>query len=349
MKKISFYDFMNQKKPVSHLFFLLFALVTSIIAEISGKLEGSAFASAGVFILVFCQLEVFIFLGNKLFYNLNFDRSPGEVTRIVIIRFAVFMAGCLLGAMILFITTQYIFTIIRGQVVSEVLPSFIHTGFREWFRSTITGLSVGALIFMILLWQSSLQREQKLREENLIFQNETLKNQINPHFLFNSLNTLSSLITTKPEAAEKFLNKLSAIYRYILENSRKDRVPLTTELNFINDYFELHKIRDEDKIELTIGAGNASEYSIIPVSLQILIENCVKHNMATREKPLRISILIENDFVIVQNNLQKMGTQLMSTGTGLKNLAERIRLITGKTLVVEETNNYFTVKVPIQK
>jgi sensor histidine kinase YesM len=204
MKKISFYDFMNQKKPVSHLSFLLLALVMSVIAGINGKLEGSAYVSAGVFILVFCQLEVFIFLGDKLFVNLSFDKSPGEITRIIIIRFAVFLAGCLLGAMILYIIMQYVFTIIRGEAVSDVLSTFIHAGFREWFRSTITGLSVGALIFMILLWQSSLRREQKLREENLIFQNETLKNQINPHFLFNSLNTLSSLISSRPERLRSF-------------------------------------------------------------------------------------------------------------------------------------------------
>jgi two-component system LytT family sensor kinase len=259
------------------------------------------------------------------------------------------MIGCLLAAMILYILLQFVFTFLEGGDISRVLSDFFATGFHNWFRSTATGLSAGTLIFIILLWQTSLRREQKLREENLIFQNETLKNQINPHFLFNSLNTLSSLITSSPETAEKFLNKLSAIYRYILENSRKDRVPLTTELNFINDYFELHRIRDDEKIALTIDARNAPEYSIIPVSLQILIENCIKHNMATRENRLGISISIENDFVVVQNNLQKMGTQLKSTGTGLKNLAERVRLITGKTLVVEESNNFFTVKVPLLK
>jgi len=349
MKKISLYDFINQKKPVSHIIFLLISLVMPLIAGIRGKFDGTGYEFISVSILIFLQLEVFIFLGTKLFANLNFDRSPVEITRIVIIRFTVFMTGCLFAAMILFILMLYVFTFIRGAAISTVLPDFINRSFHDWFRSTIKGLSGGALIFIILLWQASLRREQKLREENLIFQNETLKNQINPHFLFNSLNTLSALISSRPETAEKFLNKLSAIYRYILENSRKDRVPLTTELNFISDYLELHKIRDDDKIALTIDYGNISEYSIIPVSLQILIENCVKHNIATRENRLRISISIENDFVVVQNNLQKMGTRLMSTGTGLKNLAERVRLITGKTLIVEESNSLFTVKVPLLK
>lgn len=340
---------MNQKRPVSHLLFLLISIVMSLIAAITDKNAGSGYEFIGPFVLIFIQLEVFIFLGNKLFANLNFDRKPVEITRIVIIRFAVFMTGCIVTAMILYIMMLYIFAFVKGTSVSDILSDFIDTGFRYWFRSTIKGLSGGALIFIILLWQSSLRREQKLREENLIFQNETLKNQINPHFLFNCLNTLSSLISVKPETAEKFLNKLSAIYRYILENSRKDRIPLPTELNFVSDYFDLYKIRDEEKIVLTIEADKASEYFIIPVSLQILIENCIKHNIATRESRLNIFISVENDFVVVKNNLQKMGSQLKSTGTGLKNLAERVKLITEKALVVEESNSFFTVKVPLLK
>ena len=96
---------------------------------------------------------------------------------------------------------------------------------------------MGAIIFIVLLWQASLKREQKLREEKLIFQNETLKNQVNPHFLFNSLNTLSALVSTQPEVAEEFIHRLSSIYRYILENSSRDRVTLDVELSFIRDYF----------------------------------------------------------------------------------------------------------------
>jgi LytS/YehU family sensor histidine kinase len=210
-------------------------------------------------------------------------------------------------------------------------------------------LSFGALIFLIIQWLDALKRERKLKEENLIFQNETLKNQVNPHFLFNSLNTLSSLIAAKPETAEWYINRLSSIYRYILENSQKDKVPLQAELVFINDYFDLHRIRDEEKILFSIQAPDADRYGILPVSLQILIENAIKHNMATREKPLKISIWLENNHVIVKNNLQKMAVQFNSTKIGLKNLAERVRLLTGKVLIVEETNSDYTVKVPLVK
>jgi LytS/YehU family sensor histidine kinase len=190
-------------------------------------------------------------------------------------------------------------------------------------------------------------REQKLKEENLIFQNQTLKNQINPHFLFNSLNTLSSLVNTQTETAEFFINRLSSIYRYILENGPKDKVSLQAELAFVNDYFSLHKIRSDDKIQLNSNVKDADKYEIIPVSLQLLIENAIKHNMATRESPLKIFIYLENQYIIVKNNLQRMATQLKSTKTGLKNLSERIRLMTGKELIIEEAKDYYLVKVPL--
>lgn len=347
MREFTFFNIMNQRKALSHLSFLGFSLVITLIAGVTGKLNGLFSEAISTLFLIFCQLEVFILFGNILFSKLNFDKSPGEITRIVLFRFALFLAACLFAAMILFIFLQYLVFFLAGNDPSQLLSDFVNKGFHEWFKSTITGLGGGALIFIIILWQSSLQREQKLREQNLIFQNETLKNQVNPHFLFNSLNTLSSLIADRPDDAEKFIQKLSSIYRYILENSKKDRVPLKTELDFIIDYFELHKVRDKEKIIMEINTGGITEFSIIPVSLQILIENAIKHNMTTRENPLRISIETEGQYIVVKNNLQKLGTSLDSTKIGLKNLGERVKLITKKDLIVEEKNDCFIVKVPL--
>ena len=206
-----------------------------------------------------------------------------------------------------------------------------------------------AIIFIIIQWQDALKREQKLREENLVFQNETLKSQVNPHFLFNSLNTVSSLIQSDPEKAEEFINNLSSVYRYILENSRKDKVPVQSELELLNRYFDLHRVRDEEKISLSIDYSNADNFQILPVSLQILLENAIKHNSATRENPLRISVSFKDQYIVMMNNLQKKATLIKSTGIGLKNLAERVRLITGKTLIIEEDSNYFIAKLPLLK
>ena len=348
MKTATLYDFLNLRKPVSHIVFLVFSLVVTVIAGLIGKNSAtSSFYPYGVFIMLFIQLEVFIYLGTRLFANLNFDKSPGEITRIVLIRFLIFLAGCLMVSMILFILLQYVGFWISGEDLSVVLSNFIHTGFRVWFKSTILGLSFGAIIFIVLLWQASLRREQKLREENLIFQNETLKNQVNPHFLFNSLNTLSALMTTQSEVAEEFIGRLSSIYRYILEYSSKDKVPLSTEIAFIQDYFFLHKIRDDGKIQLKVNVDENDKSEILPVSLQILIENAIKHNKATRENPLVISIYIENRHIVVKNNLQRMAVQLKSTQIGLRNLSQRVILITKKPLIIEETTSDFIVKIPL--
>jgi LytS/YehU family sensor histidine kinase len=242
---------------------------------------------------------------------------------------------------------MYITSLIHGSGSTEIIYNFFHYGFIKWSKATFGGLLFGAAIFIFIQWQDALKREQKLREENLVFQNETLKNQINPHFLFNSLNTLSSLISIQPEIAEDFIKRLSSIYRYILENSSKDRVPLKAELSFIRDYFYLHKIRDDEKIMLEVKVDEIDKFEILPVSLQILVENAIKHNKATREEPLKISVYVEGQQIVVKNNLQRMATQIRSTGIGLKNLAERVRLISGRSLIIEETNNYYLVKVPL--
>jgi sensor histidine kinase YesM len=347
MSKISFFDLMDQKKAVSHLSFIMFAVFVSAIMRIGGKFSGSPYSIAGVFLLLFFQMEVFIYIGHLLFARVSFEGSPREITWIVTTRLIIFLLFCLLVAITFYLILQYIFAFILGGDPGRVFPDFVHTGFRQMIQSTATGLIIGALIFIILQWQASLRREQKLREEKLIFQNQTLKSQLNPHFLFNSLNTLSSLVVSEPETAELFINRLSSIYRYILENSAKDRVPLETELAFINDYFILHKIRDKDKILVEVNISDSADYEILPVSLQILVENAIKHNKATREAPLTILIYIENNYVVVRNNLQRMALQLKSTQIGLKNLGQRVKLTTGKELIIEETTSEFIVKIPL--
>jgi LytS/YehU family sensor histidine kinase len=348
MKAPALNEILNLRKPVSHIVFLIFSFLVAVIAAFTRKYPDLPLYSFSLFFMLFAQLEVFIYIGTRLFAQLNFDKSPGEITRVILVRFIIFIAACLLISMILFIIVLYAGLWIKGGNVSKVFYYFIHNEFRGWFKSTLSGLSFGAIIFIVILWQTSLRREQKLREENLIFQNETLKNQINPHFLFNSLNTLSALVSsTQPDIAEEFINRLSSIYRYILENSSKDKVPLSLELSFIRDYFFLHKIRDENKIQMQVAVKDPEKYEILPVSLQILVENAIKHNMATRGNPLNISIYIEDEHVIVKNNFQKMAVQLVSTKIGLRNLAERVRLITGKVLIIEETGSDFIVKIPL--
>jgi two-component system LytT family sensor kinase len=338
---------LNQEKPLLHLCILVFSVLVVVINLLLNPATKSWNNALSGFILIFSQVELFIFLAQLIFRNLKEGRTPGEVSRIVLSRFAVFIIACFAGAFVIMIIFLYGQQILKGGELSGVIDNFFLHSFRGWLKTTVGGLSAGGVIFIFVLWQDALKSEQKFREESLIFQNETLKNQINPHFLFNSLNTLSSLISTRPETAERFISRLSSIYRYILENSQKNKVPLQSELAFISDYFDLHRVRDEEKITLKVDAPDADKYSILPVSLQILIENAIKHNKATRENPLEISIFIEGHMIVVKNNLQRMATQIRSTGIGLKNLSERVRLISGKEMIIDEISGYFIVKLPL--
>lgn len=210
------------------------------------------------------------------------------------------------------------------------------------------GLSFAIPFFFFQKWLETLKREHKLKEQNLIFQNETLKNQVNPHFLFNSLNTLSSLINKETEMASNFVTKLSVIYRYILENQSTDKVLLSEEINFLKDYYFLHQIRNEGKIQLNIHISEENKNAqILPISLQLLMENAIKHNMATIEKPLIIKIFTDEHYVVMENNIQKMATQVISTKIGLNNLKERVKLLTGEHLVIVESESTFMVKIPL--
>ncbi len=346
MKKFKTENIFNLRKPITHLIIIGFSLLIVLLTLFVDSHPFSFQRLLNNYIILIIQLELFLYLAFVIFKNISYGTTPGEITRILLSRFALFFVACFITAFIVFIAFIYISQSIQGIPLTGVMSRFFTYEFNGWFKTTLFGLLLGAVIFIVVLWQDALRSEQKLREENLIFQNDTLKNQINPHFLFNSLNTLSSLINTNPETAEKFIGNLASIYRYILEKSRKDKVSLQTELAFVKDYFELHKIRDEEKIVLNLNTPDAENFEILPVSLQILIENAIKHNIATREKPLIISITIDKGYVIVKNNIQKM-VVLESTKTGLKNLAERIKLITGRDLIIIETVTDYIVKVPL--
>ncbi|NMC36713.1 MAG: histidine kinase [Bacteroidales bacterium] len=347
MEKLNSENFIDQGRPFAHIFITVISLLTVLWLALKSQSGESFFSLAGIFLLMLILIETFIYIGRVIFVELKPGINRKEFTRIVLIRLVLFIFVCFTAALIIFLVYRHLVTWITGGNMSEVISNFFNVEFRSWYKSTISGLGIGAVIFLIIQWQDALKREQKLKEESLIFQNETLKNQINPHFLFNSLNTLSALITKNPETAERFLTKFASIYRYILENSSKEKVSLENELAFINDYFFLQKIRDEDKIIMEVTLSETGKYDIIPVSLQILVENALKHNMATHEKPLRINIYDEADYIVVENNLQKKEIPEKSTRIGLKNLSERVRISTGLNLIINQTADKFQVKIPL--
>ncbi|AEW85410.1 histidine kinase [Flavobacterium columnare] len=196
-------------------------------------------------------------------------------------------------------------------------------------------------------------QEYKLTEQKVIAGTasakfETLKNQIDPHFLFNSLNVLSSLIEENPEQAQRFTTSLSKIYRYVLEQKDKELVSVEEELSFAKTYMNLLKMRFENSLsfELPIHFNN-SDARVVPLSLQLLLENTIKHNVVSEKKPLYIKIFIENNYLVVENNLQKKEVLQKHKGVGLQNIINRYGLISYRKVLIQQTNTYFRVYIPI--
>jgi sensor histidine kinase YesM len=343
----------DQKRLVTHGAIIAVALLFALPFTFLRNPHADLRAISKICLLMILQIESFLLMARIAFPRdlpaVATDRimTRKQANSFILVRFGIFFFLCILSAFIIFIPFSYFFFNPGKENFGVIWHNFFTLEFRGWFFTTLKGLGFGAVIFVTILWQDALKKSLQLREQNLIFQNETLKNQVNPHFLFNNLNTLSSLIHSDPELADRFVTKLSGIYRYITENFSRDSIPLNQELGFITEYFSLYQIRDENKMSLEISVLQSENYRILPVSLQILVENAIKHNMATRENPLKIKVEVSGDFISVSNNLQKMATMGKTTGTGLKNLGQRVTLITGRDLEISETGSLFTVKLPL--
>ncbi|MBE9464439.1 sensor histidine kinase [Dyadobacter subterraneus] len=190
---------------------------------------------------------------------------------------------------------------------------------------------------------------ERLEKENIKAHFNALKNQVSPHFLFNNFSVLSTLVETDKELSIEFISRLSQAYRYILEQSDFDQIKLRTEIEFLETYMYLLKTRFEDKInlEIRLSEEQLDSYSIVPLTLQLLVENAVKHNQMSATSPLVITISIEDDFLIVRNPVQLREPTEASTGIGLHNIINRYKLLVNKPVLVEKQHNQFVVKIPL--
>lgn len=199
--------------------------------------------------------------------------------------------------------------------------------------------------------KKSIKKQELLKRQNLESQLEILKNQVNPHFLFNSLNTLTSLIPEEPNLAVDYVQKLSKVYRYILEIKDKKLIPLQEELACIKSYLYMLNIRFGDKLQFEIDETELDfNHHVVPLSLQLLVENAVKHNIISNKKPLLIKIHKgKNSSLLVSNNLQPKVQKMPSTGTGLDNIRNRYKILSKEKVDVIVTNTHFTVSLPLVK
>lgn len=207
-----------------------------------------------------------------------------------------------------------------------------------------------ALSFYILLQRSEAERAH-LQRRNVESQLEGLRNQVNPHFLFNSLNTLVYLIPESPDKAVRFVQQLSKVYRYVLENRDNRLIPLREELDYLKSYTFLLKERFGDNLDVRFsGLDNGElEYGqIVPLTLQMLFENAIKHNVISTQKPLCIEVRAENGVLAVRNNLQRKAQVMDSTGAGLENIRARYRMLANDDVQVIVSREYFTVLLPLR-
>lgn len=213
---------------------------------------------------------------------------------------------------------------------------------------TVLLLEISTIFFRN--WKKSLVEIEKYKTENLQAQLQNLKNQLNPHFLFNNLSVLSSLVYKDQDKAVDFINQLSKVYRYLLDNRNNELVSLDNELQFIHSYTYLLQIRFDKNIIFNVDIPTHKKNLLLPpLSLQMLLENAIKHNEISNELPLTINIHITHEMLEVSNNLQLRNSSEVSSKTGLQNIKDRYKFFTEKEVEVFQTTSSFVVKLPLLK
>jgi hypothetical protein len=262
-------------------------------------------------------------------------------------RLLVSIAGTIVVSSIVIMLLNAIFLAMRGYTFQDF-------SWDSWRSMAIGPLLITFFISMfghsrsfLLGWRQTAINAERLQKESIASQYESLKAQVNPHFLFNSLNVLTSLVETDQKLAVKFIRKLSEVYRYVLDSRQKEVVPLAEELGFLDSYIYLQKIRHGEALQVQNELPENGNIMVVPLSLQLLLENAIKHNMALDEEPLRIRLYLENEYLVVQNNLQERRIREASTGAGLPNIEARYSYLTHKPVLIEKSAHRFTVKLPL--
>jgi two-component system LytT family sensor kinase len=234
--------------------------------------------------------------------------------------------------------------IVFGKSWTETIKA---TGAPYWSTLWVT---LGINVFMhgrgfLLSWRQSAIDNEKLKTEQVASQYNSLKNQVNPHFLFNSLNVLSTLVYDNQDKAVEFIRKLSQVYRYVLESKDEEVVPIEEEMGFVRNFAFLQKIRFGDNLRIDIGEIKSERY-VPPLAIQILVENAIKHNVVSEKDPLTVKVDFEEETCTIWNNLKEKKVK-DSTGIGLNNLIERYQYLTEKKVQVNKGEEYFEVKLPL--
>jgi len=228
------------------------------------------------------------------------------------------------------------------SILEIVLPSL-----KVVYIFVFLTLLLGNAVLFFKNWKEATIQQEELKRAHLALQYQTLKDQVRPHFLFNSLSSLVTLINTDPEKATLFVHRLSDVYRYVLEQRENELVPLDEELKFLKDYIYLQQIRFGKNLKVQYKLDLEAKLMVIPLSLQLLVENAIKHNEISDQSPLTVEILSTGqNHIIIKNNLQKKEVPEESLGMGIENLRKRIEIFSSEPLQIFEESGAFIVRIP---
>lgn len=348
-KKLSYWIFKISISFIIGFFLILSLIFINPLSELKNiiTLDLSADTLLDIlwfFIIGWCILEFSLLISRLMERFIPWEISPRK-------RFVVqLIIQCI--AVVALLTTLIFIADLVLSVDNEPLEESDIVGFRQiLFISIVLSIIVTAGYsgeYLVNKWKASLLETATLKQIVLESQLQSLKLQLDPHFLFNNFSTLSSLISENQDMAQEFLESLSQVHRYMLFNLDKNVVPLKSELEFIEAYIYLIKIRFRDNLDIQIDPMDEVDYKgLPPISLQILIENAVKHNIASRKNPLKIRVYLEKESIVVSNNLQKLPNLGHSSKIGLRNIIDRYRLLSDKKPLISETDQEFIVKLPL--
>ena len=312
--------------------------------------DGFNYENFNDFIIQFLFYQLYAFVlgySNMYFfgYLARVNWKAGDTVKRIAIGVLGSVVITIIGLFLLRMSTSifYFGNTFEAFMSNETLQSY---KFGLWI--TLTIVVVFHVVYFYTSYQKNKIKEQKVIAGTASAKFDALKNQLDPHFLFNSLNVLTSLIEENPENAQKFTTSLSKVYRYVLEQKNKDIVTVDEELDFARTYMSLLKMRFEDSIifEIPDRASNPDS-KVVPLSLQLLLENAVKHNMVTSSKPLHIKIYEDGSNLVVENNLQPKQIVKKSSGVGLENIKQRYQLLTNKKVLINQEASRFAVAIPM--
>lgn len=327
--------------------------VGSLVFIVLGVIQyynGYKFSNGRELLIAFLYNQMYsvvLYVVNAQYFGFLLKQFPNSV-----FKFKNLFKGLIGGIAITLVSLFFLRTVTEVIIGGRDFSEFVSTELAQYYYiSFIISVVVTSIFYGAYYYRNKQEKrvtEQKIIAGTASAKFDALKNQLDPHFLFNSLNVLTSLIEENPEAATRFTTSLSKVYRYVLEQKNKELVTLEEELKFASLYMSLLAVRFEDSIVYSAPSKLENpEAKVVPLSLQLLLENAVKHNQVMPSKKLYITITEENGNLVVTNNSQPKSVLRESTGVGLKNIRERYKILTERPVEIEQNKKEFKISIPI--